>query len=72
MRSFFLPLLAVLGVMASAENLVWEDPPLLLEGIGLKTGEGDAFPIQQVQLEKWEGDAWVRFGDVIDAASVND
>jgi branched-chain amino acid transport system substrate-binding protein len=60
------------GVMASAENLNWEDPPLLLDGIGLKTGEGDAFPIQQVQLEKWEGDGWVIFGEIIDAASASD
>jgi branched-chain amino acid transport system substrate-binding protein len=54
------------GLMQAAENLDWEQPPLLRDGIGLHTGEGDYFPIQQVLLQEWDGEAWVPFGDVID------
>ena len=58
------------GLMAAAENMTWEQPPLLREGIGVSTGDGDAFPLQQVQLERWEGDGWVPFGDILDAAEL--
>jgi len=60
------------ALMAAAENLSWEDPPLTLEGIGIETGDGDYFPLQQVQLERWEGDGWVKFGDIIDASDIQD
>jgi len=42
--------------------------PLLLPGIKVKTGEGDGYPIQQVQIQRFNGDHWVQAGDVYDAS----
>ncbi|MGV9817517.1 ABC transporter substrate-binding protein [Nocardia xishanensis] len=39
---------------------------LLLPGIRLKTGEGDAFPMESLRIQRFEGDHWVLTGDVID------
>ncbi len=41
--------------------------PLLLNGIVVKTSKTDHFPIQQEQLQKWQGDHWVPFGELINA-----
>ena len=34
-------------------------------GIKVNTSPTDYHPIQQMQLQKWDGKTWVRFGDVI-------
>lgn len=39
--------------------------PLWLPGITVKTTSSDHFPIQQEQLQRWEGDHWVPFGQLI-------
>jgi branched-chain amino acid transport system substrate-binding protein len=39
---------------------------MLLPGITLSTGPGDAFPIEAEQLSRFEGERWVPFGRVID------
>lgn len=44
------------------------DNPLLLPGIVLKTSKSDHFPIQQEQLQRWQGDHWVPFGELFDAS----
>ena len=49
----------------AAKNLNEKDNPLLLPGIIVHTTNKDHFPIQQEQLERWQGDHWVTFGDVI-------
>jgi branched-chain amino acid transport system substrate-binding protein len=67
-----MPTLCRAAIMEAAKNLDWADPPLLIEGIGITTGEGDAFPIQQVQLQRWTGDGYEKFGEIIDAADIND
>src|SRR5438270_384885 len=41
--------------------------PLLLPGEVVNTTKTNHFPIQEMQLEKWQGDHWVTFGQVIDA-----
>ncbi|MBF6296985.1 ABC transporter substrate-binding protein [Nocardia amamiensis] len=38
---------------------------LLLPGVKLSTGPGDAFPMEAVQLMRFEGDHWVLTGEVI-------
>ena len=38
--------------------------PMLLPGIQIKTGETDYFPIEQLQLGRWNGESWELFGDV--------
>lgn len=62
-----MPTVCRAAIMEAAKNLDWAEPPLLLEGINIETSEGDGFPIQRVQLERWEGDGYVKFGEIIDA-----
>jgi len=38
---------------------------LMLPGITLETGPGDAFPLEAMRIQKFEGDRWVLNGDVI-------
>jgi hypothetical protein len=38
---------------------------VLLPGIKINTGPDDFFPIEQMQLMKFDGEAWRLFGDVI-------
>ena len=38
---------------------------VLLPGIKVNTGANDFFPIEQMQLMKFNGEAWEVFGDVI-------
>lgn len=37
----------------------------LLPGIKISTSADDFAPIKQMQLQKFQGDTWLRFGDVI-------
>lgn len=60
------------SVMEAAKNLEWSEAPLLLEGIEVLTEPGDGFPVQQVQLQRWTGEGWEKFGDIIDAADINE
>ena len=43
------------------------DDPFVLPGIVIKTTKTDHFPIKQERLQKWSGDKWVPFGDLISA-----
>ncbi|HET6601885.1 MAG TPA: ABC transporter substrate-binding protein [Gaiella sp.] len=38
--------------------------PFLLPGIGLKTGPGDHFPIEQMLLQRWHKGTWKSFGGI--------
>ena len=38
---------------------------MLLSGIKINTGPDDFFPIEQMQLMKFDGQAWQRFGGVL-------
>jgi branched-chain amino acid transport system substrate-binding protein len=39
--------------------------PMLLPGIKVNTGPTNFFPVNQMQLVRFEGDGWVLFGDVV-------
>ncbi|WP_228538106.1 ABC transporter substrate-binding protein [Nocardia sp. XZ_19_385] len=41
---------------------------LLLPGITVKTGPGDAFPIEAMRIQRFEGDHWTLTGDVINTS----
>jgi branched-chain amino acid transport system substrate-binding protein len=56
------------NVMKQAASLKGFSPPLMLPGVKITTGPTDFAPIQSVQLEKFDGKRWVRFGDVIGAS----
>jgi hypothetical protein len=38
---------------------------VLLPGIQINTGPNDFFPIEQMQLMKFNGESWELFGDII-------
>jgi branched-chain amino acid transport system substrate-binding protein len=50
-------------IMDAARSLDLE-APLLLPGIKIKTGDGDGYPIESVQLARFNGDSWDLVGDV--------
>lgn len=67
-----LPNVCRASIMEAVKNFEWPDPPLLIDGIGIKTGPGDGFPIQQVVMMEWDGTQWVKDDEIIDAASLGE
>ena len=53
------------NVMKQAANLKNFSSEVLLPGIRINTGPNDFFPIEQMQLMKFNGESWQLFGDVI-------
>lgn len=58
------------NVMHQAENLRDVTNPILLPGIKMNTSATDHRPIKEMQLQKWDGKTWVRFGGLIRGANV--
>ncbi len=56
------------NVMKQATNLHDVDNPLLLPGIKINTSPTNYHPIRAMQLMKWDGKTWVRFGNIIEGA----
>ena len=57
------------NVIKQAANLKDFDTGMALPGIRINTSPSDFAPIQAVQLMRFDGKTWVRFGDIIDAAA---
>ena len=57
------------NVMRQAANLKDFDTGVGLPGIRINTSATDFAPIQAVQLMKFDGKTWVRFGEVMDSSS---
>jgi len=55
------------NLMRQATGLRDVTNPMLLPGIKLNTSATDYHPIEQMQMFRFDGVRWVRFGDVIDA-----
>jgi branched-chain amino acid transport system substrate-binding protein len=53
------------NVLHQAESLRNFTHPLLLPGIKINTGPADHYPVEQVQLQRFDGQKWVRFGEVL-------
>jgi branched-chain amino acid transport system substrate-binding protein len=53
------------NVMKQAASLKDMELPMLLPGIKVATGPSDFAPIEQMQLERFDGKTWVLFGDVL-------
>ncbi|MDR0360517.1 MAG: ABC transporter substrate-binding protein, partial [bacterium] len=53
----------------AAKNLNETNNPLTLPSIVIKTTGNDHRPIQQMQLQRWQGTSWVPFGQVINVRS---
>jgi ABC-type branched-subunit amino acid transport system substrate-binding protein len=54
------------NVMKQAANLRNFAPDMMLPGITINTAPDDFFPIEQMQMMKFDGEAWRMFGEVLD------
>ncbi len=53
------------NVMRQAANLKNVELPMLLPGVKLNTSATDFYPIEQMQLARFDGKRWVLFGEVL-------
>ena len=53
------------NLMKQAASLHNLKLPMLLPGITISTGTDDYAPIKQMQLQKFDGNSWKLFGEVI-------
>jgi len=53
------------NIMRQAENLKNLELPVLLPGIRINTGPDDHSPVEQMQLQRFDGKQWVLFGEII-------
>ncbi|MBY0330906.1 MAG: ABC transporter substrate-binding protein [Acetobacteraceae bacterium] len=58
------------SLMREAANLRDLEVPILLPGIRVSTSPTNFRPIRQMQLARWTGTTWERFGDVLEGAAV--
>ena len=58
------------NVMRQATNLAPLEVPTLLPGIRVSTSPNNYKPVRHMQLQRWDGNSWVRFGRVIEGADV--
>jgi branched-chain amino acid transport system substrate-binding protein len=56
------------NIMKQAASLKDFTLPLALPGIKVNTSATDFYPIEQEQLVRFDGEKWVRFGEVYDAS----
>ncbi len=56
--------------MRQATSLDHLRNPILLPGITLSTSATNYRPIRQLQMMRWNGKTWDRFGDLIEGANV--
>jgi len=57
------------NIMKQAANLHDAPNPMLLPGIKVNTTPTNFHPIRALQLQKWTGTTWERFGDVIEGSN---
>lgn len=58
------------NVMRQAANIAPMEVATLLPGIKVQTQPTNFNVIRQMQLQRWDGRSWVRFGNVIEGANV--
>ena len=58
------------NIMAQANNLKGVEHPMLLAGIKLNTSPTDHRPLKQMQLQRWDGKKWARFGTIFEGSNV--
>ncbi len=56
------------NIMKQAANIHDLALPMLLPGIKVNTSPTDYFPVEQMQLMRWSGKQWVRFGELLNTA----
>lgn len=58
------------NIMKEANNLKNVGVPTLLPGITVNTSPTNHQPLRQMQLQRWEGQGWTRFGEIIQGANI--
>jgi branched-chain amino acid transport system substrate-binding protein len=58
------------NIMRQATSMDHVQNPILLPGITLSTSATNYRPLRQLQLTKWNGKTWDRFGEIIEGANV--
>ena len=58
------------NIMRQAASLAPMDIATLLPGVKVSTSATNFHPIRHMQLQRWDGRSWVRFGNVIEGANV--
>lgn len=53
------------NIMRQAANLRDLELPMLLPGIKVNTSPTDHYPIEDMQMMRWDGKQWVRFGPIL-------
>ncbi len=53
------------NLMHQAASLKNFEVPLMLPGVKVNTGPDDFYPLQSLQMARFEGDHWVLFGDMM-------
>ena len=56
------------SILAQANNLKNLANPMLLDGIRVNTSTTDHRPLEQMQLQRWDGKVYRRFGPIIEGA----
>lgn len=57
------------NIMKQAASMNGVTVPLFLPGMSMNTSETDFYPIEQMQLMKFNGERWELFGEVIDGSA---
>jgi branched-chain amino acid transport system substrate-binding protein len=58
------------NIMREANNLRDVEVPTLLPGIRVNTSPTNHRPLQQMQLQRWDGNGWARFGNIVQGANL--
>jgi branched-chain amino acid transport system substrate-binding protein len=53
------------NIMKQAANIKDLQLPMMLPGIKMNTSPTDYFPIKNMQMMRWNGKQWVRYGDLL-------
>jgi ABC-type branched-subunit amino acid transport system substrate-binding protein len=53
------------NIMKQAANIKDLQLPMMLPGIKMNTSPTDYFPIENMQMMRWNGKQWVRYGDLL-------
>ena len=56
--------------MLNRRTLLAASAATLLPGVKVSTSPTNYHPIRHMQLQRWDGKSWVRFGNVIEGANV--
>jgi len=59
------------NIMRQAASLKAVELPMLLPGITVNTSPSDYFPIQSVRLQRFKGETWEVYGDILSNESLS-